>query len=157
MEYQIQVLHVPPQPTAVIRFRAAPHELSRAVPQACGEVWSFARAAGLPRPGRHLAVYLDCAINLEVGAEMSQPFAGDGRVVCSNTPAGLAATTVHWGPYQRLGEAHQAVVRWCAANGFTPTGVNWEIYGHWEDAWNDDPAKIRTDVFYLLRDPQQGA
>jgi hypothetical protein len=25
--------------------------------------------------------------------------------------------------------------------------VSWELYGHWED----DPAKLRTDVFYLLR------
>jgi effector-binding domain-containing protein len=157
MEYQVQVRHVPSQTTAVVRFRAAPNELSAAVPRACGEVWSFARAAGLPRPGRHLAVYLDGEINVEVGAEMDQPFVGDGRVVCSNTPAGLVATTVHWGPYHRLGDAHKAVVQWCAANGQTPAGVNWEIYGHWEDAWNDDPAKIRTDVFYLLRDADQGA
>jgi hypothetical protein len=30
-------------------------------------------------------------------------------------------------------------------------GPNWEIYGHWLDEWNNDPAKIRTDVFYLLQ------
>jgi len=157
MEYQVQVRHVPSQLTAVVRFRARPDELSRKVPQACGEVWEFARAAGLPRPGRHLALYLDGEINVEVGAEMAQPFAGDGRVVCSSTPAGLVATTVHWGPYNRLGDAHKAVVQWCAANGHTPTGVNWEIYGHWQDDWNDDPAKIRTDVFYLLRAADDGA
>jgi hypothetical protein len=29
-------------------------------------------------------------------------------------------------------------------------GPNWEVYGHWTDEWNSDPAKIRTDVFYLL-------
>jgi hypothetical protein len=26
-----------------------------------------------------------------------------------------------------------------------------EIKGHWQDAWNNDPSQIRTDVFYLLR------
>ena len=29
-------------------------------------------------------------------------------------------------------------------------GPNWEIYGHWQEDWNEDPAKIRTEVFYLL-------
>jgi hypothetical protein len=24
--------------------------------------------------------------------------------------------------------------------------INWEIYGHWDD----DPSKVRTDVFYFL-------
>jgi len=37
------------------------------------------------------------------------------------------------------------------ANGLWKTvaifaGPNWEIYGH----WTDDPAQLRTDVFYLL-------
>lgn len=27
---------------------------------------------------------------------------------------------------------------------------NWEVYGHWQDRWRDDPSQIRTDVFYLL-------
>ena len=33
----------------------------------------------------------------------------------------------------------------------TAAGPNWEVYGHWLAAWNDDPSQIRTDVFYLLR------
>jgi hypothetical protein len=33
------------------------------------------------------------------------------------------------------------------------TGVDWEIYGHWDD----DPAKLRTDVFYLLADTGESA
>ena len=39
---------------------------------------------------------------------------------------------------------------WCRNNGYALTGPNWEIYGHWKDEWNSDPAKIATDVFYLL-------
>jgi hypothetical protein len=27
-----------------------------------------------------------------------------------------------------------------------------EIYGHWENEWNADPSRIRTDVYYLLSD-----
>jgi effector-binding domain-containing protein len=148
MEYQVHVEQVQSQPTAVIRCRARLDELSRVVPQCCGEVWNYARSAGLPRPGRHVAIYYDCEINLEVGAEMAQPFTGDGRVVCSSTPAGMVATAAHWGPYHRLGEAHGAILKWCGENGYALTGVNWEVYGH---CHSDDPAKLRTDVYYQLR------
>jgi effector-binding domain-containing protein len=146
MEYQVHVLRVDAQPTAVVRRRARPGDLARVVPQGCGEVWAFVRTSGLPHPGRNLALYLDCQINLECGVEVAQPFEGTDQVVCSQTPAGLVATAAHWGPYDRLGDAHRAIGRWCAAHGHTPAGPNWEVYGHWDD----DPAKLRTDVYYLL-------
>lgn len=49
-----------------------------------------------------------------------------------------------------LGEAHVAIREWCAAHGERGSGVSWEVYGHWEEGWNSDPRKIRTDVFWLL-------
>src|SRR5438270_482150 len=87
MEYQICVKQVESQTTAVVRRRASPQQLAQVVPQGCGEVWAYLRAAQFPHPGRNLALYLDCDINLEVGVEVDQAFAGDGRVVCSQTPA----------------------------------------------------------------------
>ena len=92
-------------------------------------------------------MYLDGEINLEVGVEVTQAFTGNDQVVCSSTPAGLVATTAHFGPYHRLGDAHDAICKGCKENGHALAGPNWEIYGHWED----DPAKLRTDVFYLLQ------
>ncbi|HZY88133.1 MAG TPA: GyrI-like domain-containing protein [Gemmataceae bacterium] len=147
MEYQVEVKTVEPQMTAVVRRRAASSELARVVPQGCGEVWAFMRSSGLLRPGRNLALYLNEEGDLECGVEVTQPFAGDGEVICSSTPAGLVATAAHLGPYDRLGEAHTAVRRWCAGHGHALAGPCWELYGHWDD----DPAKLRTDVFYLLQ------
>jgi len=148
MAHDVQVVQVAPQLTAVVRTQAKQADLSRVVPQLCGEVWAFAKAQTLPRPGRHVALYLDGVMNVEVGAEVSQPFTGDGRVVCSSLPTGTAATTAHWGPYAKLGDAHQAVLEWVAKNGRTLAGPSWEVYGH----WIDDPAQLRTDVFWLLKD-----
>ncbi|HEX4962175.1 MAG TPA: hypothetical protein VF173_15170 [Thermoanaerobaculia bacterium] len=54
--------------------------------------------------------------------------------------------TVHYGPYERLGGAHDAVRHWCAEHKLALAGPLWELYGHWEE----DPAKLRTDVFYLV-------
>src|SRR5215218_9490523 len=103
-------------PLAVVRRRAAQHELSRVVPDACGTVWGVIRSQQVPGAGRHVAVYLDGQINLEVGVELDAPFAGFGEVVGSTTPAGLVATATHYGPYGQLHKAHEAIHQWCQAN-----------------------------------------
>lgn len=153
MEYDVRLEHVSSRPLAVVRRRASSPELAKVVPDACGTVWTVVRAQKIVGAGRHIALYWDCEINLEVGVELDAPFAGYGEVIGSATPAGAVATAVHFGPYGRLFEAHQAIRRWCADHGYTEAGPNWEIYGHWIDEWNNDPTKIRTDVFYLLRSP----
>src|SRR5579859_3261713 len=150
MHYKIEVKHSGPALTAVIRSRVRPQELSKFVPAACGEVWSFFRSAGLPRPGRHTALYLGDEM-VEVGAEIAVPFNGNERIHYSQLPGGTVAMTAHFGPYQRLGDAHSAIRQWCAGQGRQLSGVCWEIYGHWEESWNHDSSKIRTDVFHLLQ------
>src|SRR3974390_2443283 len=149
MAYDVQAIDAKAIRTAVIRDRVQPKDLAKFVPAACGEVWSFIRTAGLPRPGRHTALYLGDG-NVEVGAEVSTPFIGNDRVQCSQLPAGRVVTTTHFGPYQRLGEAYDAVRQWCDQHGHRRSNVCWEIYGHWDESWNDNPSKIRTDVFHLL-------
>jgi effector-binding domain-containing protein len=151
MQYHIELKQSEPTYTAVIRSRVRKEELSQFVPAACGEVWSFFRSAGLPKPGCHVALYLgDGQGSVEVGAEVREQFAGNDRIQCSRLPAGRVATTVHFGPYARLCEAHAAIREWCAQHGQRLSNISWEIYGHWQESWNADPSKIRTDVFYLL-------
>ena len=59
MKYIVEARHVDPLPIAAVRRRARPAELSKVVPDACGEVWNFVRASGIPNTGRMVAVYLD--------------------------------------------------------------------------------------------------
>lgn len=150
MEYDIRLEDHGSRPLAVVRRRASLPELGKVIPDACGLVWAAVRAQNIPGAGRHVALYWDDEFNLEVGVELDAPCAGHGEVVGSATPAGTVATAVHFGPYNRLPEAHQAIRRWCAARGYSLAGPNWEIYGHWLDEWCTDPSQIRTDVFYLL-------
>jgi effector-binding domain-containing protein len=82
-----------------------------------------------------------------VGVELATPFEEQNGVVRSATPAGLTASVTHFGPYDQLGAAHAALRDWCASHAHPLAGPNWEIYGHWQDEWNTDPAKIRTDIF----------
>lgn len=150
MEYVVCIEQLNSLPLAVVRRRAGLKALSKVVPDACGTVWGVVRSQQVAGAGRHVAVYLDDQINLEVGVELDTPFAGSGEVVGSATPPGLVASTTHYGPYGLLREAHEAIRLWCGINGHTLAGPNWEIYGHWKDEWNSDPSKITTNIYYLL-------
>ena len=147
--YAVELQRLESVPLAVIRRQANASELARVVPECCGLVWEAVRAQQA-RAGRHVALYWDDAIRLEVGVELHGPFAERGDVVRSATPAGAVAVATHFGPYGGLGAAHDAVRRWCSANNHRLAGPSWEIYGHWQPEWNANPSRIRTDVHYLL-------
>jgi effector-binding domain-containing protein len=147
----VEILEMPSVPLAVIRRQARPTELAGVVPECCGIVWQAVKAQKAAA-GRHVALYWDGSIRLEVGVELLGPFVDDGEVVQSATPAGTVASIAHLGPYGGLGAAHDAVRRWCETHGHRIAGPSWEIYGHWRPEWNTDPSAIRTDVCYLLAD-----
>jgi effector-binding domain-containing protein len=151
MDYDIHLDQHPTRPIAVVRRRASLQELAKVIPEACGTVWNVVRSQKIKGAGRHVALYWDDEFNLEVGVELEAPIAGHGEVVGSALPGGTVAAAVHFGPYNQLPEAHHAIRRWCASNGHNLAGPNWEIYGHWLHEWCDDPTKIRTDVYYLLK------
>ena len=145
----VRVQRLDAVPLAVVRRQARPADLSRVVPECCGLVWNALKAQGV-KGGRHVAIYYDDAICVEVGVEAAGPFDERDGVVRSSTPAGEVATAIHFGPYGALGGAHDAIHVWAKAAGRTLAGPRWEIYGHWRPEWDADPSAIRTDVHYLL-------
>lgn len=148
--YDVRIISgIAAQATAVVRTRVRLSELAVVVPRGCGEAWEYARSAGLPRPGHNIALYRDGAegeVAVEAGAEMAVAIEGNGHVIASFLPAGRVATTPHFGPYDRLGEAHAAIRAYCTEHRLSLAGTSWERYGH----WTDNPGELRTDVFYLL-------
>jgi effector-binding domain-containing protein len=147
--YDVSVQRLASIPLAVIRRQVRAAELARVVPESCGVVWNAMRTQQTPA-GRHVAIYWDGSIRLEVGVEVLGPFVDAGSVVHSETPAGRVATTTHFGPYGGLHAAHEALRQWCDAQQHRLAGPSWEIYGHWKQEWDTNPAQIRTDLFYLL-------
>lgn len=149
--HAVQIQQLDSIPLAVIRGRASAGDLSRIVPEWCGLVWNAVRAQQA-KGGRHVAVYWDDAIRLEVGVELLGPFVEHGNVVRSATPSGTVASVTHLGPYGGLGAAYRAIHDWCHANSRRLAGPKWEIYGHWQREWDTDPSQIRTDVVCLLNE-----
>ena len=147
--HDVQVTQVAAIPLAVVRRQARPADLKRLVPEGCGIVWNAMRAQQV-RAGRHVAIYWDDVMHVDIGVEVFTPFTDSGEVVQAATPAGSAAWTTHLGPYAGLMAANDAIRQWSRANKRTLAGPSWEIYGHWDQAWDADPSQIRTDVYYLL-------
>ena len=139
MAYKISVSTVEAQGLASVRGPMQKN-VSGAMLALLGAAWDRVNKNGIKTDGINVAIYT--ASTIEAGPRVAQPSDGLG-----STPSGLAATTIHMGPYELLGQAHEAIREWCAANGHPLEGTNWEIYGHHEE----DPSRQRTDVFYLLR------
>lgn len=93
------------------------------------EVYAFLKDSDVKQDGHNIMLYKDDVPNVEVGVQVKTRFLPQGRVVPSVLPAGEVAMTVHRGPYERLGDAHEAVIKWCAASGRTIARTRWEIYG----------------------------
>jgi effector-binding domain-containing protein len=146
MTHEVTAKDIPARPTAVVAATTTWQEFPALWGRLLDEVWACLRAGGITRGCRNVMLYRDDVPNVEVGVELTQPCPLTGRVQTSTLPAGEVATTVHYGPYAGLKEAHRAVFDWCAANGRRRAGPRWEVYG----PHDDDPAKVWTEVYHLL-------
>jgi effector-binding domain-containing protein len=146
MSYEVTETAVAARPTAVVPATTTWEEFPKLWSVLSGEVWTCLRAGGIERGCRNVMLYLDEVPHVEVGVELTQPCPLTGRVVASTLPGGTVAMTVHRGPYEGLGRAHDAVKQWCQGHGRRRGGPWWEVYG----PHDDDPAKVWTEVYYLL-------
>lgn len=154
MPNAIGIEKVAAQTVAAVVRHIARREIGAEFANALDQVREFLRAHDLDASGKSVFIYRDKDVptadgkmHVEFGVEVSAPFQGGSDVVCTTTPAGNVAALTHRGPYEALAAVHAEIQRWCAANGHALAGVDWEIYGD----WNDDPAKRETRVCYLLK------
>ena len=156
MPYDVTLHQVASRPLAAAQARVKPQTLVPAIRPLFDEVYKYLNEAGVKERGLNVIVYWNEAgrnlldseegLLMEAGVEVEAALPQEGVVHAAATPAGRVASAVHVGPYDQMGKAHDAVRAWCAEQGHTLAGPNWEVYGH----WNDDPQQLRTEVFYLL-------
>jgi effector-binding domain-containing protein len=146
--YDVRTERAGPRSLAAMRTRTAPGRLGADIIRLLDVIWPVLRAQNAPT-GHNVVIYHnaeDGVLTVDVGVEVLAGFRPDGDVRPAATPSGEVAATAHYGEYSQLAGAYQALEQWCAATGRRPAGVNWEVYGDWDD----DPAKLRTDVYFLL-------
>ena len=148
MAYEVRTERVDARPLASVRSSAPRAQLGAEIRRLLDQVWPAIREQGV-RPGQNVVVYhgvRDVALLIEAGVETLTAFADHGPVRRSATPDGEVATTTHLGDYSGMAPAYAALEEWCSANGRRPSAISWEVYGDWEE----DPAKLRTDIYFLL-------
>lgn len=152
MPTEVQIAVVSPRMLAAVRRRIRIEQISRTWRPALDQVWAFLRQnPGLRTDGHNIFLYhhpenRQSPMDIDFGVEVTRSFEPAGEIAPTETPAGKVAAAVHIGPYERLGETHQAIHEWAAANKMNFAGKSWEIYGD----WTDDPTKLETRIEYLL-------
>jgi hypothetical protein len=149
--YEVQVTTVARVPTAIVRGHARSDNMGATIRKLFDQ---FYAAPPPPPRGLNVVFYRHVAgepvpaegISIEVGVQLAAPVESSGGFIASETPAGTVATVVHWGAYDKLGGAYDALRKWSKETGRVFAGPFWEVYGH----WSDDPAQVRTDIFQLL-------
>lgn len=150
--YEIVVQDVTARSLAAVHVPVPVGQVGAAWRRALDQVWAFLRTHdGLRTDGHNIFVYRfpvrpGAPLEVDFGVEVSRDFAGEGEIRLAHTPAGRAASTVHVGPAERIGDANAAIEAWCRADGQSLAGVSWEVYGD----PGDDPAILEVQIFYLL-------
>lgn len=154
MTAAVRVENVQAQALAAGRTRTSGPTLGADILRLLDEVWPLLRGQGV-RTGHNVVVYhvdgehydaSDKSFVIEAGVQTFSQFTPSDTVRQTATPAGEAAAATHYGDFTNLAGAYGALDQWCRDTGRRSAGVNWEIYGDTDD----DPAKQRTDVYYLL-------
>jgi effector-binding domain-containing protein len=152
MATDVSVQVVQPRLLAAVRRQVRIPEIAGAWKPALDKVWEFLKQHhGLRTDGHNVFYYhhpadMQLPMDVDFGVQVTRSFERAGEVFCSETPAGKVASALHAGPYERLGETHQAIHAWAASNKIRFAGKSWEIYGD----WSEDARKLETRVEYLL-------
>jgi effector-binding domain-containing protein len=89
--------------------------------------------------------------DVEAGISIAQAIPGSDRVKVYELP-GLeqAACTVYKGPYDKIGEAYSAIMKWTEENGYQITGPDRELYLT-SPADTQDPAEYVTEIQFPVK------
>lgn len=149
MNYTVTQHSVTPRLLAAVHAVMPIRDVPARFGELLGQVYAAARASSLRLDGQNVFVYRDRedgTDDVDFGVGVATAFAPFGNISCVETPAGEVLITTHWGDYRLLGRAHSAIIEWSRAQRLRLAGTRWEVYGH----WSDDPAAVRTDIYYLL-------
>ena len=153
MTLEVREVMAEAQPLAVVAGWTPRAELADTIGSRLDKIYASLRSRRIGGLGHNVVVYRRAAViegvaslMIEVGVETPGRIPADAEVTASSTPAGRAALAVYFGPYQQIAAAGEAALAEIAARGLKTTGVSWEVYGDWEE----DPAKLRTDLYWLL-------
>ncbi|MEM6994117.1 MAG: GyrI-like domain-containing protein [Myxococcota bacterium] len=150
-KYAITTETLTAQPVLSMRFTAAKEQLAAKFAEVLPAVYGHAMQGEAKPAGQPFARYhtMGEPIDVEAGLPTSQPGVATDAIAVSELPGGPAATTIHRGPYDGLGDAYEALYAWAKENDRAPAGGPWEIYLT-DPGAQPDPQQWETKVILPL-------
>jgi effector-binding domain-containing protein len=149
MSYEPEIVTREAMPTAVVRTTVPMSGIAEALSGIYSEVVAYLGRAGVT-PIEAFARYTvrdgGAAVDIEAGFSATGPVQPEGRIEAESLPGGEAATVLHVGPYDQVGEAYEALAAWLAGKGRQQEGQPWEVY-----LSMPDEVPPRTLVVFPLR------
>jgi effector-binding domain-containing protein len=149
MTYHIESRTLSSQNTVVIRARIPAARIPEWIASVYEQVRRYLTDRGIRADGPPFARYAfrEDAVDVEAGFPVLAPVAGGGRIIASRLPGGPAAVTTHYGRFEDLALAYQAVGDWLKERGLEGAGPHWEIY-YTNPAAQPDTATWSTDLVW---------
>src|SRR4051812_11207680 len=117
----ITAVQVLPRPLAAVIVTTMMSKWSSQWKGTLDKVYEARKAGLITQSGHNVMVYYlrgDGSAEIHCGFETPARFEPAGEVVYSETPSGLAVTTVHRGSYRELGVSYDAMGAWSRRNGY---------------------------------------
>ena len=149
--YEHEIRELSAQPVAFIRFQSRPDELGARFGEILPMVFRYVGSTGIAPAGAPYARYLsmtDETFDIEAGIPVVSTVPPGGRIESGELPGGRVVYTLHVGPYDKLGDAHDAVNKWIAEEGLEISGPPWEYYV--SDPMEAPPAEWETEIYYPI-------
>lgn len=157
----VELVQLQPQPTLSIRGVTTIAALGDTQGQRLQALGKYLQQLGIKPAGPPFVRYHtfgERETDMETGVPLAAPTDGAGQIVSGELPGGPAATIIHLGSHDRLGEAYGRLHGWIGQNGREAEGAGWEIY-HWidldhshESAPWPEPSAWRAELVQPLKD-----
>jgi DNA-binding transcriptional MerR regulator len=164
--YEVVLKHVEPLLVASVRTILPTHgavgALFREVYEALGEYVTKALGPHPGEPGTTLVLWYDTEFK-EQDVDGAAAFIvrcrvpDSGRMKVHELPAATMAATVHHGPYNTIGDAHEAVITWIEANGYRIAGPDRELNLYNKPPIRRDDASYVTEIQYPVEKAHNGS
>jgi AraC family transcriptional regulator len=149
-----------PTTTIAVRLETAADKLVEVFDTELPRVAAVMSDVGAQMAGPPFARYHHFApdrVDVEIGAPIAFVTAGltpisgqaDGVIGASSLPGGLAAVTVHRGPYDGLSATYDALAAWIASEGHVAGDGPWEVYLS-DPSLVPEPDDLETEIVWPI-------
>lgn len=131
MAYDVQVKELPAQLAVTFHTRSSMATISEVLGEAFAAIMASVKETGAQVAGPPFALYpseVTAEFDVVVCVPVAPRATTTGAVRLEEIPGGTVVSTLHRGPYARLGDAYGALQAWMVVNGKKPSGPCREVY-----------------------------